>query len=36
MHEPKRESPEGELLEVLKNPKDWINVDCSCEDDVKK
>ncbi|XP_057661619.1 oxygen-dependent coproporphyrinogen-III oxidase [Diorhabda carinulata] len=29
MHEPKEDSPEGELLKVLRNPKDWV--DCTCE-----
>ncbi|KAJ3665448.1 hypothetical protein Zmor_000943 [Zophobas morio] len=31
MHQPESKSPEGELLEVLKNPKNWIE-DCSCEE----
>ncbi|XP_044259762.1 oxygen-dependent coproporphyrinogen-III oxidase [Tribolium madens] len=31
MHQPAPESPEGELLKVLKNPKDWIE-ECSCTD----
>ncbi|XP_072384256.1 oxygen-dependent coproporphyrinogen-III oxidase [Diabrotica undecimpunctata] len=30
MHAPKENTPEGELLKVLKNPKDWV--DCTCKD----
>ncbi|KAG5874570.1 hypothetical protein JTB14_019572 [Gonioctena quinquepunctata] len=31
MHQPEKRTPEYELLEVLKNPRDWV--DCSSEDE---
>ncbi|CAH1118799.1 unnamed protein product [Phaedon cochleariae] len=33
MHVPKENTPEGELLAVLRNPKDWVEY--SCEDENK-
>lgn len=27
MHEPSPESPEGKLMEVLRQPKDWLGLE---------
>lgn len=36
MHEPSSESPEGILLEVLRNPKDWVDVTNTNESNTKE
>lgn len=36
MHEPPKNSDEGKLLEILRNPKDWIPVDEPEEKGAKK